>query len=95
MALYLLATGSTWKGLALIAYGVLVIGTVDNVVRPIVVGKDTKMPVYVVLLSTLGGIALLGINGAIVGPIIAALFIAVWDLAAERPKAASRSEGVQ
>lgn len=94
VALYLLATGSTWKGLALIAYGVFVIGTVDNVVRPIVVGKDTKMPVYVVLLSTLGGIALLGINGAIVGPIIAALFIAVWDLAAERPKAASRSEGV-
>jgi predicted PurR-regulated permease PerM len=81
VAVYLLATGAIWQGLALIAFGVLVIGLVDNVVRPILVGKDTKMPDYVVLISTLGGIALFGINGFIVGPIIAALFIAAWDLA--------------
>lgn len=81
VAVYLLATGAIWQGIALIAFGVLVIGLVDNVVRPILVGKDTKMPDYVVLISTLGGIALLGINGFIVGPIIAALFIAAWDLA--------------
>lgn len=82
VAIYLLATGAVWQGVALIAFGVLVIGLVDNVVRPILVGKDTKMPDYVVLISTLGGIALFGINGFIVGPIIAALFIAAWDLAA-------------
>ncbi len=81
VAVYLLATGAIWQGLALIAFGVLVIGLVDNVLRPILVGKDTKMPDYVVLISTLGGIALFGINGFIVGPIIAALFIAAWDLA--------------
>ena len=85
VAVYLLATGAIWQGLALIAFGVLVIGLVDNVMRPMLVGKDTKMPDYVVLISTLGGIALFGVNGFIVGPIIAALFIAAWDLASEAP----------
>jgi predicted PurR-regulated permease PerM len=62
----------------LIAYGALVIGSVDNVLRPIVVGKDTKMPDYVVLVSTLGGLAVFGPNGFVLGPVIAALFIAAW-----------------
>jgi len=59
---------------------VLVIGMVDNLLRPILVGKDTRMPDYVVLLSTLGGLAVFGINGFIIGPVIAAMFIAVWDI---------------
>lgn len=78
VAIWLLATGSVVQGLVLIAFGVLVIGLVDNVMRPLLVGKDTKMPDYVVLFSTLGGIALLGINGFIVGPVIAAIFMAAW-----------------
>jgi predicted PurR-regulated permease PerM len=77
---YFLATGAVWQGVALIAYGVLVIGLVDNVVRPILVGQDTKIPDYVVLISTLGGIAVFGINGFVIGPVIAAMFIAVWDI---------------
>jgi predicted PurR-regulated permease PerM len=81
-ALYLLATGDTWQGLALIAYGVLVIGLVDNVLRPVLVGKDTRMPDYIVLLSTIGGMAIFGLNGFVIGPVIAALFIAVWDVVA-------------
>ena len=80
VAIYFLATGSTWQGLVLIAYGVLVIGLVDNVVRPILVGKDTKIPDYVVLISTLGGLAIFGVNGFIIGPVIAALFIASWHI---------------
>jgi predicted PurR-regulated permease PerM len=88
VAIYLLATGDIWQGAALIAYGVLVIGLVDNVLRPILVGKDTKMPDYVVLLSTLGGMAVFGFNGFVLGPIIAAMFIAVWDTLA-----AMRGEG--
>jgi predicted PurR-regulated permease PerM len=80
IALWLLATGSVAKGVVLIAVGVLVIGLVDNVLRPILVGKDTKMPDYVVLFSTIGGLALFGIEGFIVGPVIAALFMAAWDL---------------
>jgi hypothetical protein len=55
-------------------------GMVDSLLRPILVGKDTRMPDYVVLLSTLGGLAVFGINGFIIGPVIAAMFIAVWDI---------------
>jgi len=80
VAIYFLVTGSIWQGVALIAFGVLVIGLVDNVLRPILVGKDTKMPDYVVLISTLGGMELFGLTGFVIGPVIAALFIAAWDL---------------
>lgn len=80
VAIYFLVTGAIWQGAVLIAFGVLVIGLVDNILRPILVGKDTKMPDYLVLLSTLGGMALFGLNGFVIGPVIAALFIAAWDL---------------
>ncbi len=90
VAAYLLATGDTLQGVGLIAYGVVVIGLVDNVMRPLLVGKDTKMPDYVVLISTLGGMALFGLNGFVIGPLIAAMFIAVWDIfATEQAQAAA------
>ena len=66
--------------MTLIAFGVLVIGLVDNLLRPVLVGKDTRMPDYVVLLSTVGGMALFGLHGFVIGPIVAAMFIAAWDL---------------
>ena len=80
VAIFLLATGAMWQGLGLIAYGVLVIGLVDNVMRPLLVGKDTRMPDYVVLISTIGGIAPFCITGFVIGPVIAAMFIAVWGI---------------
>jgi predicted PurR-regulated permease PerM len=80
VAAYLLLTGALWQGLALVAWGVLVIGLVDNVLRPVLVGKDTRMPDYVVMISTLGGVAVFGVNGLVVGPAIAAMFIAVWHI---------------
>jgi len=80
VAVYFLVTGAIWQGVVLIAFGVLVIGLVDNILRPILVGKDTKMPDYLVLLSTLGGMALFGLNGFVIGPVIAALFIAAWEM---------------
>lgn len=82
VAIYFLATGSVWQGALLAGYGVLVIGLVDNLLRPILVGKDTKMPDYVVLISTLGGLAVFGLAGFVAGPVIAALFIAVWEVVA-------------
>ncbi|PTW99747.1 AI-2E family transporter [Achromobacter mucicolens] len=91
VAVYFLLTGAVVKGVVLIAFGVLVIGMVDNVLRPILVGKDTKMPDYVILISTLGGMALFGLNGFVIGPLIAALFMASWDLFSP---AASDPEGV-
>jgi predicted PurR-regulated permease PerM len=46
----------------------------------VLVGKDTKMPDYVVLVSTIGGMAIFGINGFVIGPLIAAMFMAAWDI---------------
>ena len=79
-ALYFLGTGAVWQGIALIAFGVLVIGLVDNLLRPALVGKDARLPDYLVMMSTLGGMAVLGINGFVLGPVIAALFLAVWHI---------------
>ena len=80
VAIYLLATDAMWQGIVLIIYGAFVIGLADNVLRPVLVGKDTKMPNYVVLTSTLGGIEMFGLNGFVIGPMIAAMFIAAWDI---------------
>lgn len=83
-AIYFLATGAIWEGVVLIAFGAFVIGLVDNLLRPFLVGKDTELPDYVVLISTLGGISIFGLNGFVIGPVIAAMFIAVWDIFSEQ-----------
>ena len=80
VAIYFLATGAIWQGIGLILYGVLVIGLVDNVLRPMLVGKETKLPDYVVLISTLGGIEVFGLNGFVIGPLIAAMFMVSWEI---------------
>jgi len=76
----LLAQGHTYKALILLVIGVLIIGLVDNLLRPLLVGRDTEMPDYLVLLSTLGGITYFGLSGFVIGPTIAALFITVWEM---------------
>ena len=80
VALYFLISGALWKGVALMAYGMLVIGLVDNLLRPILVGQDTRMPDYMVMIATLGGMAVFGLNGFVLGPVIAAMFLAIWQL---------------
>lgn len=80
VALYLLATGAVLQSAIMAAVGAGVIGLIDNILRPILVGKETRMPDYLVLLSTLGGISLFGLTGFVAGPVIAALFVAVWSL---------------
>ncbi|MFC5497508.1 AI-2E family transporter [Caenimonas terrae] len=89
VAIWLLVTGSLWQGFGLIAWGVLVIGLVDNLLRPVLVGKDTQLPDYLVLFSTLGGMAIFGLNGFVIGPVIAAMFVAAWDIFAK----AEREDG--
>jgi predicted PurR-regulated permease PerM len=89
VAIYFVATGSVWQGLLLTAYGVLVIGLIDNLLRPVLVGKDTGLPDYVVMTTTLGGMAVFGLNGFVIGPAIAAMFIAVWHLALASPQPTS------
>jgi predicted PurR-regulated permease PerM len=80
VAIWLFASGEPVSAVGLAIYGVLVIGLVDNLLRPLLVGKDTGMPDYLVLISTIGGIAVMGINGFVVGPVIAAMFVAVWGI---------------
>jgi predicted PurR-regulated permease PerM len=82
-ATFFFATGTVWKGVFLVFFGAIVVGLVDNVLRPILVGRETKMPDYMVLLATLGGLGIFGISGFVIGPIIAALFLVVWEIFAE------------
>lgn len=77
-AIYFLWTGAFLEGVGLLLYGILVVGLVDNFARPFLIGKSTKMPEFIVLLSTLGGVATFGLQGFITGPVVAAMFIAVW-----------------
>lgn len=77
---YLLATGDVWRGVGLFLCGFFIISSVDNIVRPILVGRDARMPDYVVLIATLGGFELMGFNGFVIGPVIAALFMAIWEI---------------
>ena len=82
-AIILFATGQIAEGIILLVLGSIIIGAADNLLRPILVGQDTELPDYLVLLSTLGGLALLGISGFIVGPVTAALFISAWEMFGE------------
>lgn len=80
-AIYLIATDQIVGGIALILVGVFVIGLVDNLLRPVLVGRDTQLPDYLILLSTLGGLAGFGLAGVIIGPTIAAFFMSIWQMA--------------
>lgn len=72
--------GNTGTGIAMILFGALVIGTIDNFLRPVLVGRDTQMHPLLVLFSTLGGIATFGISGFVIGPVIASLLLAFWEM---------------
>jgi predicted PurR-regulated permease PerM len=92
IALYLLATGAFWSAIGLTAWCVLVIGVVDNVLRPVLVGKETRMPDYLVLVATLGGLTAFGVNGFVIGPVIAALFLSSWNIFAQARREQRQAE---
>lgn len=71
--------GNVWAGIAILVVGMF-ISTIDNVLKPRLVGKDTEMHPLLILFSTLGGIALFGISGFIIGPIIMSFFIVLWEI---------------
>ncbi len=84
VAIYLLATGAIWQAAVVIASGVFVIGLADNILRPILVGRDTGIPDWLVLVTTLGGIDLIGLSGIVVGPLAGALFLTGWQILTEQ-----------
>ena len=80
ISVVLIANGQVLEASFLVFSGIFIIGMIDNLLRPILIGKETKIPDYLILLTTIGGISIFGITGFIVGPIIASLFISIWSL---------------
>lgn len=76
-AIVMLALGNIWQGITILLVGTFLISTIDNLLRPLLVGKDIQMHPLLVLFSTLGGIIMFGISGFIIGPVIASLFVAI------------------
>lgn len=100
--IYLFVVGKGGAAIGLAIWCIVVVGMADNVLRPWLVGKDTKMSDLLILLGTLGGLILFGAIGIIIGPIVAALFVTVWELygtafreflPSTTPIAADREEG--
>lgn len=89
VAAYFFFTGELVKATGLSLWGALVIGLVDNFLRPILVGRDTRIPDWLVLVATLGGIVVFGLNGFVIGPVIAAVFLVSWDMLASAKKQTS------
>ena len=80
IVVYLAFKGDHVTAGVLFAWNAGVVGTIDNILRPRLVGQDTKMPDLLILLSTLGGLTLFGASGIIIGPVIAGLFLTVWSI---------------
>lgn len=76
----LLLLGDIWQGIFILSVGIGIVSTIDNVLRPKLVGKDTQMHPLLVFFATLGGISLFGLSGFVMGPIIMALFMALTEI---------------
>lgn len=80
VGIFMMLSGNVAAGVEIILFGALVISMLDNFIRPKLVGQDTEMHPLLILFSTLGGITLFGIAGFIVGPIVASLFVSLWEI---------------
>lgn len=78
--LILLATGEVLTAVLLAAFCSLIVGSVDNVLRPRLIGRDTRMHDLLILFSTLGGLMTFGPAGFIIGPVLAGLFVTTWEI---------------
>jgi predicted PurR-regulated permease PerM len=79
-AIVLIVTGEVWRGIILVLFCGLIVGSIDNLLRPRLVGQDTKMHELLIFFSTLGGLLLFGVMGFILGPLLAALFVTAWEM---------------
>jgi predicted PurR-regulated permease PerM len=82
-ATYLIFSGNTVAGVGLALFGAIIVGNIDNILRPKLVGHEAELPDLMIFFGTLGGLALFGAAGIIIGPIIAALFVSLWDIYAK------------
>ncbi len=82
--IWLFTQGETTAAIGLAIWGMAVVGTIDNILRPILVGRDAALNDIIILISTLGGLAFFGASGLILGPVLAGLFVTLWDTLAEQ-----------
>ncbi len=78
-AIYLATQGDWPSAIALGGWAVFVVGTIDNILRPILVGRDAKLHDVMILISSLGGLGAFGITGLVLGPVLAGLFVSIWS----------------
>jgi len=76
----MLLGGHLWEGVSILIFGVLVISLGDNLLKPMLIGNDAEMHPLVIFLSTLGGLVVFGLSGFVIGPIVASLFLAIWEM---------------
>lgn len=82
-SIYLLLKGDVGAGIGLALFGGIVVGNIDNLIRPRLVGKQAQLPDLMIFFGTLGGLAVFGMAGIIIGPILAALFMTMWEIYGE------------
>lgn len=87
--------GQTVEGVIILIVGNMLIGLIDNILRPRLVGSDTKLPDYIILLSTLGGLSWFGVSGFIIGPVLAALFVTCWQIMGQDYGESDRPEDIK
>ncbi|MBN1663385.1 MAG: AI-2E family transporter [Deltaproteobacteria bacterium] len=80
MGIYMLISGHVWEGLVILAFGTVVITTVDTIMRPLMIGKGVEIHPLLIFLSTLGGLVVFGVSGFVIGPIIVSLLMTIWDM---------------
>ncbi len=76
----MILTGHLWQGIVILVVGALIVSTIDNLLRPMIVGKDMQMHPVLVLFSTLGGLVVFGLSGFVIGPLVAAICQTLWSL---------------
>jgi predicted PurR-regulated permease PerM len=84
VGVWLLAAGDIWQGGFVLISGFFIISSADNILRPILVGRDTGIPDWIILVTTLGGLSIAGLSGIVVGPLVAGLFLASWSILQEQ-----------
>jgi len=84
VGVWLLISGQIWQGVFVLVSGFVIISSADNVLRPILVGRDTGIPDWIILVTTLGGLSIAGFSGIVIGPLVAGLFLASWSILQEQ-----------
>lgn len=94
-SIYLAAKGDYFAAVAIAVWAAAVVSTIDNLLRPALVGRDARLHDVVILISTLGGLAMFGAAGLILGPVLAGLFVTIWTTLAETVAATGTGAGAE